>query len=270
VSADGNITGTPTTTGTFSFTITARDAATPPQTADRGYTITIGLPQISGIDIGVPANPQPQQQPPITLNIGQPFPSNITGTLTLTFAPNAANNADDPMIQFSTGGRSVPFTIPAGQTQAQFSVPQLAVQTGTTAGTITLTTALQAGGNPVNCSCDLNRTIVIPRTAPVINTVRLQRSGAGFTVTVTGFSTSREVTQGTFRFGGTNLQTNEVTVPLTASFNSWFQGAPSQGSGGLFTLTLPFTIQGDANSVTSVTVTLTNSAGTSQPSTANF
>jgi hypothetical protein len=222
------------------------------------------------VTIDVPGNTGPQQQPRVGVNINQPFPVEITGTLTLTFAPDTANNADDPFIQFSTGGRSVPFTIPAGQTQAIFRVPDLAVQTGTTAGTITLVTTLLSGGNPIDCNCQLTRTIVIPRSVPVITSARAQRTATGFTVTVTGFSTSREVTQGTFRFAGTNLQTTEVTVPLTAPFNAWFQSAPSQQFGGQFTLSFPFTIQGDLSSVTSVTVILTNSAGNSQPATASF
>ena len=95
---------------------------------------------MSGLNITVPPNPQPAQQQTVSLAINAPYPVEVTGTMTLTFAPNAANNADDPAIQFSTGGRSVPFTIPAGQTQAVFRVPEIAIQTGTTAGTITLTT----------------------------------------------------------------------------------------------------------------------------------
>jgi hypothetical protein len=270
VSPAGTISGTPTTTGTFNFNIVASDSATPAQTVQRALSIVVSLPQITGLTIAVPANPAPQQQPRITLAIDQPFPVDITGTLTLTFAPNAANNADDPFIQFSTGGRSVPFTIPAGQTQAAFRIPELAVQTGTTAGTITLATTLQAGGNPVSCNCQLTQTIVIPRSVPVITSARAQRTATGFTVTVTGFSTSREVTQGTFRFVGTNLQTTELTVPVTPAFNTWFQSAASQQFGGQFSLSLPFTIQGDLASVTSVTVILTNGAGNSQPATASF
>jgi hypothetical protein len=74
-----------------------------------------------------------------------------------------------------------------------------------------------------------------------------------------------------FRFsGGTALQTTELTVPLTAAVNSYFQGAGAAQFGGQFVLTVPFTIQGDTSTVTSVTVTLTNAAGTSQPATATF
>lgn len=270
VSSDGSVSGTPTATGTFSFTAIVTDAATPPQTTQRGFTITVDLPQLSGVTLVLPPNPQPQQQTNVGVTIDRAFPTDISGTLTLTFAPNTANNADDPFILFSTGGRVAPFTIRAGETQAVFNVPNVAIQTGTTAGTITVTTALTSAGNPVSCNCDLTRTLVIPRGVPVITNVRLQRSGASFTVTVTGFSPSREVSQGTFRFAGSNLQTTELAVPLGPAFTSWFTSTPSQQFGSQFTLTLPFNTQGDASTVTSVTVILTNTAGNSQPVSANF
>jgi hypothetical protein len=205
----------------------------------------------------LPQNPQPQQQGSVGLLIPAPFPVDVSGAMTLTFQPNAVNQADDPAIQFSTGGRSIAFTIPAGQTQAVFRVPNLAIQTGTTAGTITLASTLTAGGGAVNCpNCPLAQSVSIPRTAPVITNVRVTRTTTGFTVTLTGFSTTREISQGTFRFAGSNLQTTELVVPLTATFNTWFQSEPSQQFGGQFTMTLPFTIQGDTSSVTSLTVTL--------------
>jgi hypothetical protein len=152
-----------------------------------------------------------------------------------------------------------------------FREANLGVQTGTTAGTITLATTLQAAGGPVNCNCPLNQTIIIPRTAPVISAVRASRTANGFSVVITGFSPSREATQGVFRFAGTStLDTTELTVQLGSTFNTFFQGAASAQSGGQFTLTVPFTIQGDTSAVNSVTVTLTNATGTSQPVTGTF
>jgi large repetitive protein len=266
----GEIRGTPTAAGATIFRVQVAEAGEPPLTAQKDFTIQISPPALSDVTIPVPANPQPQQQPPITLDIGQPYPLDLNGTLTLTFEPNAANNADDPAIQFVTGGRTAQFTIPAGQTQAVFSVANFAIQTGTTAGTITLTATLQAGGSEVDCNCELTRTIVIPRTAATITGVQVERSAGGFSVIVNGFSTSREITQGTFRFSGTNLEGTEFTTPLTATFNSWFQSEASREFGGAFTLTFPFTIQGDGGNVNSVSVTLTNSVGASQPVTANF
>jgi hypothetical protein len=98
----------------------------------------------------------------------------------------------------------------------------------------------------------------------VITSVQATRTATGFNVVVSGYSTTREVTQGLFRFAGTNLQTNEATVALTQAMTAWFQGAQSPQFGGQFVLTIPFTITGDVNSVTQVTVTLTNSIGNSQ------
>jgi hypothetical protein len=228
------------------------------------------LPDVRGLTITVPQNPQPAQKITTGVSIGAAYPLEITGTLSLSFAPNAANNADDPAIQFSTGGRSVPFRIPAGQTQAVFSVASLGIQTGTTAGTITLTTNLTGNGSPIGCNCPLTQTIVIARSAPVITALRVARTATGFNVTIVGFSTTREVTQGTFRFAGTgSLQTTELTVQLGPTFNTYFQSAAAT-FGGQFSVTVPFTIQGGTATVNSVTATLTNAVGTSQPSTTSF
>ena len=125
LSGAGTISGTATAAGTFNFTVQVADSANPPITVQRALSIQVALPDVSGLNITVPPNPQPAQQQTVRLAIDAPYPVDVTGTLTLTFAPNAANNADDPAIQFSTGGRTVPFTIPAGQTQAVFRVPEV-------------------------------------------------------------------------------------------------------------------------------------------------
>lgn len=268
---DGTISGTPTASGAFPVAVSVTDSSDPRLTASRTITLEIGLPQVSNVVIGgIPEAPPPAQQSNVTLTLGAPFPAEIRGTLTLSFAPDAVNNADDPSIQFSTGGRSIPFVIPAGSTQAVFPSSPVGLQTGTVAGTITLTTTLNSGGNPVNCNCPLTRTIRIGRMAPVITAVRLTRTAGGFDVIVTGYSTTREVTQGVFRFGGANLGAGEVPVPLSQVMTQWFTSSGSAPFGGQFVLTMPFTVQGDANSVSSVSVTLTNSAGTSQAVSANF
>ena len=81
-----------------------------------------------------------------------------------------------------------------------------------------------------------------------------------------GFSTSREVTRVNLTFtstasidgGGT------VSVDVTTAFNNYFNSPAGQLNGGAFKLSLPFTISGaDANVITAVTVSLTNSIGTS-------
>ena len=150
-------------------------------------------------------------------------------------------------------------------------MPSLGIQTGTTAGTITLATSLQAGGNPVNCNCQLNQSIVIPRTAPVLSAVRVTRTANGFSVVVTGFSTTREVTQGTFRFAGTPTCRQPSSLSLLQPLSTRISRALAASAfGGQFALTIPFTIQGDTATVNSVTVVLTNAVGSSQAVTATF
>jgi hypothetical protein len=91
-----------------------------------------------------------------------PQPLVLSGQLTLTFTPNAENPSDDPAVQFVSGGRTVSFTIPANTTRGMFAgVPDVAFQTGSVAGTITLSVFMQ--GMP-----DSSRTITINRRPPQI------------------------------------------------------------------------------------------------------
>jgi hypothetical protein len=46
---------------------------------------------------------------------------------------------------------------------------------------------------------------------------------------------------------------------------SWFATTSNYQYGGAFSLTIPFTISGPASAIQSVSVTLTNSVGTSAP-----
>jgi hypothetical protein len=45
-------------------------------------------------------------------------------------------------------------------------------------------------------------------------------------------------------------------------FNSWFNDGAAAGFGSQFTFTQTFSVQGDANAVTPVSVTLSNRLGT--------
>jgi hypothetical protein len=167
------------------------------------------------------------------------------------------------MIQFSGGaGRNATFTVPAGSTTA----PNLTVLTGTTAGTITLTTTLSSGGSPTT------QTIVNASGVPFISKVTLQQAAGGVTVVVTGFSSTRDMTNASFVFApatGDTFQSNNISVPVQNAFNTWYANtAQSNPFGTQFTLTIPFTLATATQSVTSVavvsvTVTLQNSKGAS-------
>ncbi len=146
------------------------------------------------------------------------------------------------------------------------------LQPGTVAGTIRLTLSnVKVGGQdvtPTNGTYD----ITIPRMAPVTTNVRiLNRTSAGFEVEVTGYATTREVTQSTFTFtaaSGANLLTTQLQPDIASTFAAYYQTPDSQSVGSAFVYTQPFIVkQGDASAVGSITVTLTNKEGTSEPKT---
>lgn len=259
--AGGGITGTPSATGTSNFTVRITDSLG--TAATRALSITVGLPPLPPLNItGAPATLPPGQQTNVGVQITQPFPAPITGRVILEFTPAAANNADDPAVQFSSGGRTVAFNIPAGQTGATFPVDPLRILTGTVAGTIRIRIETTPAGTFEE------RTITIARSVPVITAGSVQQATGTFTVQVDGFSNTRELSGATFRFNpvaGGSLQTTELTLNVGQIFTAWYQSTASQPFGGQFRLTVPFTVQGTLNDVDTIVVTLTNTVGASQP-----
>lgn len=267
-------------TFTIQFTPTATGASTATLKVDaQTFTLsgTASAPDpLPTYKFEAPSGPQePMQQPAIGLTMAAPYPLALTGVLTLTFNSDVFSN--DPAVQFATGGRTVNFTIPANTTKAVFpqNSTQIKLQTGTVAGTITLTPsfATDAGINltPTNPPA-LN--LVVPQSAPRLLNVEVSAKASNtFTLLARGYATSRSVTQMDFQVtptAGENVTTTKITLNVEPNFLAWFQGTQSQAYGSLFTATVSFTLQGDVTNVTSlvdtvqsVSVTLTNRQGTS-------
>ncbi|HSP67795.1 MAG TPA: putative Ig domain-containing protein [Bryobacteraceae bacterium] len=255
----GVISGTPTAGGTSTFTVTATDARN--QTGSKTISITIILPPPPATSIGVGTTTQPA----VSLTTGAPYPVDITGVLTLTFASSVGGTGEE--VRFApSGSRSLNFTVPANTTQANFQTANAAIVTGTLAGTITLKASLSAGGQDITPSTPPTRTITIDAAVPVINSVALQQVTGGINVVVTGYSNTREVSSGSFTFtvsSGNTLSVATLVVPLTSAYTAWFNNSASNPTGGQFKLTVPFSVTGSATAITKVTVTLTNSKGAS-------
>ena len=105
----------------------------------------------------------------------------------------------DPAVLFATGSLSVPFVIPANATSAVFGSQgtQIGLQTGTVAGTITLTPsfATQAGGVSLTPASPATLQLTIAPAAPTLIAVRLSgQTTNSFTISITGFTTSRTLT----------------------------------------------------------------------------
>jgi hypothetical protein len=266
IGAGGGITGTPTTAGTFTTSVGVSD--TTGASVNKSFGITIELPAAPPVVItGGGGTSNPGTQPNVGLTISNPFPIDMTVTLTLTFA--ADSGGDDPNVQFATGGRTTTLVIPAGQT---LSLSSVGVQVGTVAGLITITGQQFAGGADVTPKPAPVTTIRVAATAPGITGVTAIKTGtSGFTLTVTGFASSKEITSATVTFipaPGANLQTTTLTVTLDSLFIAWFSNPTSAAFGSQFTLTIPFNVSGDIGAIASVTVTLNSKAGNSAPRTA--
>jgi hypothetical protein len=257
---DGTLSGTPAAAGSFTFTVYAVDSNG--VLASGTEQLTVGLPATAAATItGLPASAAPATQQSLTVSLANPYPAAVTANLTLTFAPTSG--ADDPSIQFSTGGRTAQVTIPAGGTSG---VTNVGVQTGTVAGTITITAQLLAGGTNVTPTPAPSTTIVVTAGAPVITAVTANRTSSGFTVTVTGYASNRDVDTAAYQFSpsaGATLTTTQVSTTVTSLFTPWYSSASSAPYGSQFTLTQPFNVSGSSSSVLSVSVTLTNALGTS-------
>jgi hypothetical protein len=176
-------------------------------------------------------------------------------------------------VQFTTGGRSADFQIPAGSTQAVFGGSSLGVQTGTVAGTITITLQTFAAGVDVTPTPAPTQVMRIAGSPPVITSAKLVATSTGFNLVVIGYATTREITGATVHLtpaSGAQLATSDFTISLTSVFTAWYQDPNSAQYGSQFSLNIPFSVQNVANAVGSLTVTLANSQGTSASANATF
>jgi Putative Ig domain len=261
LSTDGTLSGTPASTGTSSVTFTVKDANG--QMASKQLDLVVTLPSTAPSTSfnGFPANGAPGTQVTSAITFSAPYPVDVTVNLTLTFAP--ASGPDDPNVQFASGGRTTSVIVKAGST---VSLNTIAIQTGTVAGVITITEQLIAQGTNITPLPTPTRTITIAASAPTVTSVTVTPGSSAFTVVVVGFDPTRAITQVNFTFTaatGATLQTSTVTIPAQTLFSQWYQSAASVPFGSQFSFTITFTVNGSANSIASVTVTLTNPTGTS-------
>jgi hypothetical protein len=183
-----------------------------------------------------------------------------TGTLTLAFQSSVTGVSDDPAIQFLSGPlRIATVTISPGDTSAEIGgQPSMAFQTGTTAGTITFTLALNNGTQQA--------TLTIPPSqvnldADTFSAVRLYGS---LNVSFGGFDNTYSASQVAFTFYDLNnlpLPQGTITVDSASAFQQYFSATQA---GGMFQVLAEFPVTaGSSTLIGSVTAQITNSQGVS-------
>lgn len=229
-------------------------------------------PQLQEIRITDLPNPAPPlAQPAIGLELAEPYPADLVGRLTLDFTSESF--VSEPTIVFSTGTRQVDVRIPAGSTRAILGpdLDYVLLQTGTTAGVITLSASLTAAGIDVTGGSPLTYSVRVVPSEPQIYSLDVTTVGdRSFDLMVTGFATSRSLSELEFQFQGrpgVRLDTTELSLDVERAFASWYRSQASQSFGSQFTATVRVTLSVEATALDSVTVTAANELGKSAPKT---
>ncbi len=176
------------------------------------------------------------------------------GTLTMAFQP-APGLPNDPAIAFLSGpANNTSFTVAAGDSIGKFNAqPNIAFQTGTTAGTIVFTLTLAGATSQLSVP-------IAPSMVNVTTASSIRRIDA-VDVNIAGFDNTHSVSQLGFTFydaKGNTIQPGLIEADATSQFKTYF--AANQ-AGGMFTLLATFPILGDDSTIASVAVQVTNSAG---------
>ncbi len=209
----------------------------------------------------------------VGITLGAPAPSLVSGTIALTCQCSAANAPAtycDPAMQFAAGGTTLAFTIPQGAASATLAQGG-SLQLGTVAGNIAVSMAtLQIDGTSILPQSPPALTLAVPRLAPVIlnGSVKIASvTNAGFTVQLTGYASTRDLTSATLSFSasaGAQLSGNTTaTVPLDSAGVVWFGSNGGLANGSRFSLQIPFSLTGSSSALGGVTVALSSSVGSS-------
>jgi hypothetical protein len=212
-------------------------------------------------------------------NSNSTYPMAIRGRIALAFEPNAVNLADDPATRFVdgpgglNGSRTMEYIVPAKTTTMLFGGNRssvLTIQTGTVAGTITFPSSVQ----DIVPSSIFGERLVIARSAPVIKSAAASVSRQDpqvFETVIQAYSSPRDLSKVTLRVTWKSGLFSDAMADLTDDATIWFRNPQSAAYGSEFLLRFPVRINnGSFDSIRSITVTLTNSVGPSESTTASL
>ena len=207
------------------------------------------------------------EQHALTMSLASPAICAASGNVNLVFTPakNPAVTGDSSIVFLSGSTRSLQFSASAGSSNVTIGGQSSATfQTGTTAGTLAFTaTGIQVSGSPT-----ISFTIA-PAVISIENVTASNQIAGQLDVAVTGYDNTYSAGAMTFTFfDATNKMIGSpVTANFASSFLSYFA---MYTSGSTFLARISFPVQGNALLVSTVAVTLTNSAGQTQTGTLTF
>jgi hypothetical protein len=172
--------------------------------------------------------------------------------------------AEDSAIQFSTGGRSARFVIPAGATGAQFAGGDLLLQAGSAATPLSLRAMLEPGGATASA------TLLAAGGPPELTGIQIASADsspitgttAQYVVKVFGVAASTDIATAVFNFtpaGSGRLASTDFQIPVEQQFRAFF--ASPAGASGAFELDVPFSVQGSLADIAGGTVYLKTAGG---------
>ena len=268
----------PGSSASFSVVFAPVQAATPTFTG----TLSIGSQSVALAGTGISqAFPTPalsintttiqsQQQDTISVTLPSAAPYSTSGNLTLTFTPTVSGVTSDPAVFFtSTSGTTITVEFAQGAESGTFNnQTAIGFQTGTTAGTLTFTFTM--GGKTV-----ATQSYTITPQLVQFSTQAAVTDDPNLVISLTGFDNTYSAGKLTFTFYGSNgtiLTPGGMVVDATSTFQQYFHSG--SGYGGAFSMQATFPVAGTITQnnvttwagaeVTSVDVTMQNSAGTSQ------
>jgi hypothetical protein len=223
---------------------------------------------------GASGNQAPMSQIAIGLSLASGYSIEIDGKLTLCVDNGGLTS--DPAVQFASGGRVVAFTIPPNATQAIFSGGNSAIslQTGTVAGTITITPSFALPSNlDVTPAAPATVSLTIPTGPPhLVTGLVSQQSANSVTLQIFGYGPTRALSTLQFQFlslSGANVG-DAISLNVQPNAQAWFSSLQSANFGGQFVVSVPFSLTSNQSSASSalsllqsVSITASNDLGTS-------
>ncbi|HEX3683723.1 MAG TPA: choice-of-anchor D domain-containing protein [Bryobacteraceae bacterium] len=203
-----------------------------------------------------------QQQVQATLQWANTASASVPGAvdLTLSFSSAVSGIKTDPAIAFITpvqGSTLNQISFTQNSPTGTFSngQSQFAFQTGTTAGTITIT-ATGLENQTQTWSFD-----ILPAKVQ-ITSVNAQQQASNVVVTIDGYDNTYSAGELSFTFynaTGQVISPGAITVNAASNFKQYF--FDSNQGGGVFALQATFPVNGDVTQVSSVTAAISNSVG---------